>query len=189
MTPFFAPEERRTDRFVLRSFRPGDGAAVNQATLESYDHLRTYMPWAVPFEDVEYTEERMRTFRARYLLNEDFVIGVFGPDGRVLGGTGFHLRHGPLEARQAEIGMWIRGTEAGTGLGSAVLDEMVRWGFEAWPWQRLVWGCHVDNHASRRVAEKCGFVLEGTFRGEYDAVTGGRRDGVAYAILKQDWSG
>lgn len=186
---FFAPERTSTDRFVLRSFLPGDGAAVNEATLSSYDHLRGRMPWAVREEHVEVTEERMRMFRARYLLNEDFVIGVFAPDGRVIGGTGFHLRHGPLAARQAEIGMWIRGTEAGTGLGTAVLTEMVRWGFTDWPWERLVWGCHIDNQASRRVAEKCGFALEGTFVGEYDAVTGGRRDGVQYALLKRDWTG
>ena len=52
----------------------------------------------------------MRTFRARWLLAEDFVIGLWAPDESELwGGCGFHLREGGLEQKNAEIGMWIAG--------------------------------------------------------------------------------
>lgn len=183
---FFAPERTATERFVIRSFLPGDGAAIHEATIASYEHLRTYMPWAVPAEDPAVTEKRARAFRAAYLLDEDFPLLVVGPDGRVLGGTGFHLRHGGLHTSQAEIGMWIRSSEAGSGLGTAVLREMVRWGFDAWPWRRLLWGCNADNLASRRVAEKCGFRLEARFRAEFDAVSGETRDGVLYALCRDE---
>ena len=81
-----------------------------------------------------------------------------------------HLREGPLKTRTAEIGMWIRASEAGTGLGTAVLTELVRWGFTDWPWLRLSWKCNAENLASARVAQKCGFVYEGQIRGEYDEV-------------------
>ena len=37
---------------------------------------------------------------------------------RVLGGSGFHLREGPLADGAAEMGMWVRASEAGRGLGT-----------------------------------------------------------------------
>lgn len=184
MAPFFAPDRTETDRFVVRSWMPGDGRALNEAIVASYEHLRPTMPWAVPSEDVDVTEERVRESRARYLLNEDFVLGILDHDGRVLGGCGYHLRHGGLHTRQCEIGMWIRGSEAGGGLGTAVLAELVRWGFQDWPWRRLLWGCNELNVASQRVAEKCGFHLEARFQGEYDWGPTGIRDGRLYALLK-----
>ena len=188
--PFFAPERTATERFVIRSFLPGDGERVNEAVVSSFEHLRPTMSWAIPEEDVVVTEKRVRMFRAHYLLDQDYPLLVLSPDEtRVLGGSGFHLRHGGLHSKQAEIGMWIRGSEAGTGLGTAVLHELIRWGFDAWPWYRLLWGCAATNVASLRVAEKCGFRLEARYQDEYDPVTGGRREGLLYALTRADVRG
>ncbi|MCB9676498.1 MAG: GNAT family N-acetyltransferase [Alphaproteobacteria bacterium] len=181
------PDATRTDRFTIRSWMPGDGAALQPAAVSSYDHLKPFMPWADAEQSVEQSEALVRRFRGLYLTGEDFVLGIFAPDGSVLGGTGFHLREGPIACRQAEIGMWIRADVAHAGLGTAVLRELVRWGFTDWPWLRLSWKCNSTNVASRRAAEKAGFVFEGEIRGEHDAVTGGRRLGRCYSILREDW--
>ena len=83
--------------------------------------------------------------------------------------------------------MWIHGDAAGQGLGSAVLRELIDWGFTEWPWLRISWRCNTRNVASMRCAEKAGMEREGTLRGQFDDVTGGRRDTACYAILKEDW--
>ncbi len=146
------------------------------------------MPWAVPHMPVEDGEKLVRQFRARYLLAEGFVIGVFSSDEmRLLGSAGFHLREGPITTGCAEIGMFIRQSEAGRGLGPRVVTAMLEWGFSAWPWLRLAWRCDQRNLASIRVAEKCGLRHEGVLRGQLAHVGNGRRDTACYALTKQDW--
>lgn len=183
----FAPDRIDLPEFTIRSYEPGDGKLLNEATQSSYEHLRTFMPWATPDLPVEESEKLCRKFRGQYLLAENFVIGVFAPDNKqVLGGTGFHLREGNLSTLNAEIGMWIRGDAAGQGLGTKVLVAMLRWGFTEWPWLRLSWRCDTRNLASAWVAEKAGMLKEGLFRSD-TPVDDGRRDTLLFAALRDEW--
>lgn len=187
---FVAPECLEHSDFLVRGYLPGDGAALNEALAASYSHLRTFMPWAEREQTVEQSERFARESRARYLLAENFNLAIFDPSGStLLGGSGFHLREGGLDQRNAEIGMWIRAGAAGRGLGTAVLVAVLAWGFEKWPWQRLSWRCDSTNTASARVATKAGMRLEGTLRSHSTAVSGGgRRDTLCFAALRGEWS-
>jgi ribosomal-protein-serine acetyltransferase len=188
MGEWFAPERYETPDFVLRPYDAGDGALLVDAHAESYEHLRPWMPWARPDPAIDDCETLARRFRAKYLMHEDFVLGVFTHDGRrLLAGTGFHLREGPLSSRCAEMGMFVRASEAGRGLGTRIVTALLEWGFDAWPWLRLAWRCDDRNLASRRVAEKAGLRLEGLLRGQAAEVGGGRRDTACYALTKDAW--
>jgi RimJ/RimL family protein N-acetyltransferase len=188
MSYLFAPERHEGTGFVLRSYQIGDGALLADAVNESYEHLRPWMPWAKPHQPVEESEKLVRQFRARYLLAEDFVIGIFSADEkRVLGGAGFHLREGPLENGCAEMGMFLRASEASRGLGTRVLTSLLDWGFTDWPWLRLSWRCDRRNLASARIAEKAGLTLEGILRGQREEVGEGRRDTACYGLTKPAW--
>ena len=185
---FIAPERFVTPTFVLRSYQPGDGELLSDALNNSYEHLTTFMPWAKPYQSVEESEALVRHFRGRYLLNEDFVLGIFSADERrLLGGSGFHLREGGFPHRSAELGMWIRADAAGKGLGTAVLLALLEWGFTAWPWERLAWRCDGTNLASRRTAEKAGLIPEGVLRQHSLQPDGAWRDTYLYAMLKAEW--
>lgn len=186
---FLAPLRKEADGFVLRSFRPGDGAALAEALDASYEHLRRFMVWALPHEDPIECEARVRQFHARYLLQEDFIVGIFDPsETRVLGGTGFHLREGPLDAGRCEIGMWIRADEAGRGLGRRVLKAMIDWAWEEWRFHRLSWHCSVENEASRKVAEACGLTLEGRLRKALTVPGSEDHDLFVYSIIRPPMS-
>ncbi len=188
MSYLFAPDRRVEVGFVLRSYEPGDGALLSDAANESHEHLRRWISWSRPHQPVKDSESLVRQFRGRYLLAEDFVIGIFSPDEtRLLGGTGFHLREGPVSTKSAELGMFIRASEAHRGLGSAVLASMLAWGFTDWPWLRLSWRCDQGNAASMRIAEKCGLRHEGVLRGQPADVGDERRDTVCYGLTKNDW--
>jgi RimJ/RimL family protein N-acetyltransferase len=189
MTTYFAPERYETADFVLRSYQPGDGAMVNEAVNSSYDHLKTFLPWAKPHFDIEEHEAFVRESRARYLLSERFTIGIFSPDGkRVLGGTGYHIRNGyQFHDRTAEIGMWIRADESGMGLGTRVLRAVIDWGFTVWLWEKLTWYCDVRNTASARTAERAGMLREAHLRSEILLDDGTRRDTFIYGILRDEW--
>lgn len=186
---YFAPEKVVTPDFVIRTYRPGDGQLLNEAVNNSYEHLRTFMAWAKPHTPLEDSEALCRKCYAYYLTNIDYVLGIFSPDEtRLLGGSGFHLRGTKLAERSAEIGMWIRGDTANTGLGTAVLRALLTWGFEEWPWLRLVWKCDSTNFASARVAEKAGLLQEGVERGMYNpGQAEQRRDLLVFSILRDEW--
>jgi RimJ/RimL family protein N-acetyltransferase len=185
---FAAPERYQGSSFLLRSYQLGDGAKVSEAVNSSYDHLKTFMPWAKPEQSVELSEQLCRLFRGQWLLAQDFVIGIWEPDGsRLLGGCGYHLREGGLELCNAEIGMWIRADRAARGLGTEVLRALLRWGFTEWPWLRLSWRCSGANVASQRTAEKGGLLREGVLRSNAIDPDGQRRDTFCYALLRDDW--
>jgi RimJ/RimL family protein N-acetyltransferase len=183
-----APERHIEQDFVLRSYQPGDGRSLSEAANASYEHLKRFLPWAVPHQADDRSEQLCREFRGRWLLATDFVIGVWAPDeSRLLGGCGYHLREGALELGNAEIGMWIRADAAGRGLGTAVLRALLSWGFEEWPWVRLSWRCSSSNVASQRVAEKAGLQREGVLRSHALDADRSRRDTVCYALLRDAW--
>ncbi|HET9224488.1 MAG TPA: GNAT family protein [Roseiflexaceae bacterium] len=183
---FIAPESTTGDGMAIRAYRPGDGAELRIATTASYEHLQPWMPWATPEDSLEAAEVRCRRFAANYLLNQDFILGIWVGD-QLAGGTGFHLRAAPLALGNADIGMWIRGSYAGKGLGTRALRLMLRWGFTDWGWQRLTWHCDTRNLASARVAQKNGMALEGTLRSDALDVEGRRRDTYVFATLREEW--
>ena len=185
---FIAPEETRTDRFVIRCFRIGEGVRVRPVVQESLDHLQEFMPWPDARQTDEQAEAVIRGFQAAYRTGKDFTMTVQTPDeAELIGGTGFHLRGLPPEHKTAEIGMWIAQKHAGAGLGRAVLKEMLRWGFEDWGWLRLTWHCDARNIASERCAQAAGMVLESTQQGAYDPVSKGRCDIRIYRMLRPEW--
>jgi ribosomal-protein-serine acetyltransferase len=189
--PFTAPEAWRQGGLVLRSFQPGDGPELNRATQSSLEHLRPWMAWASPDTTVEDSEAFARESCARWLLGEGFGVAVWR-GGRLVAATGFHLRGRRLEEAIAEIGMWVRADEAGRGLGTRVLQAMVDWADAAWPWRRLVWTCDGRNLASARVAEKCGFQLEGRLREPVAGDPLQRETTLVYGLLASDprpWRG
>lgn len=187
-TLFFAPQQYTDGDLTIRTYRPGDGLALREATVSSYEHLRPWMPWATQEDTDAAAEARARRFYANYLLNEDFVLGIW-VGGELAGGTGYHLRFGGVDSGNAEIGMWIRASYAGKGLGSRTLAALLRWGFTEWDWKRLVWRCDTRNIGSKRVAEKNGLTLEGTLRSDQKDVQRQRRDTHLFAMLQEEWKG
>lgn len=189
MNTYVAPDSWTSSDFTIRSYRAEDGPLLREATNASFDHLKATMPWALRDQTDEEATSLVRRFRARYLMAEDFVLGIFSPAGdELLGGTGFHLREGGLESGNAEVGMWIRAERAGRGLGTEVLRALIGWGFDEWPWERLAWKASADNQASRRVAEKAGMKPEGVLRSHLIAPDGSRRDTALYAALRAEWA-
>lgn len=183
---FVAPLRFQKDGLMLRCYRPGDGPALYRATAESREHLLPWLPWADQEQSEARSENLCRSFMAKYLMNEDYIIGLWREDDFV-GGTGFHLRFGGRTNLTAEIGMWIHARESGKGLGTKALALMLEWGFTEWGWERLVWKCDTRNVGSARVAEKNGMLREGTLRSDAVDHFGKRRDTHLYALLKEEW--
>jgi len=169
------------DGLTLRAFRAEDAPAYFEAMQASLEDLRAWIPWVAPdtFEEVR---ELCKRYEIEFMDGLNFRFGIW-QGNRFLGMTCFLLRGTPIDWRIGEIGMWIRTDEAGRGLASKVLNEMIRWGIEDWGWVRLFWKCDTRNVGSMRVAEKCGMTLEGTLRSDCVSPTGERSDSRIYAVI------
>ncbi|HVM56737.1 MAG TPA: GNAT family N-acetyltransferase [Gaiellaceae bacterium] len=101
-------------------------------------------------------------------------------DGRLLGSVGATWN----EARDvAEVGYWLRADARGRGVTTAAVRLVTAWALGAGA-ARVQLRAAVDNDASRRVAEKAGFRLEGVHRSAYwNARLGRRVDWAMYSLL------
>jgi RimJ/RimL family protein N-acetyltransferase len=63
-----------------------------------------------------------------------------------------------------EVGYLVAPWARGRGYATRALRALTGWGFDALGLQRIVWRAYLGNDASRRVAEKAGFTIEGIQR-------------------------
>jgi len=88
------------------------------------------------------------------------------------------------EANEAELGYILAPEARGRGAATEALQQLTEWGF-ARGFQRLELRGDADNEASRRVAERCGYMLEGILRSVYFK-EGRRSDMFIYSRLPGD---
>ena len=76
----------------------------------------------------------------------------------------------------AEVGFGLAPWARGKGVMTRALRLVLGWGFGLPGIEVMYWRAQVGNWASRRVARRCGFRMEGTVRGLLEQ-RGERRDG------------
>nr|WP_240956205.1 GNAT family N-acetyltransferase [Micromonospora sp. HNM0581] len=110
-----------------------------------------------------------------------FVIA--DPSDRYAGSI--DLRLSDTDPLLADVGFMTAPHARGRGYQPAALAALCTWGFAALGLARVEWRANVGNVASRRAAEKAGFVLEGTARRALNH-RGDRVDAWVGALLAED---
>jgi len=174
-----------TRRLHLRVPRAGDGAALYAAIVESLPELRRFLaslPWVAAEPSPEVSEAWCRNAAANFLARRDLPFLMFEREGGALvGATGLHRT--VWETPRTEIGYWCRTTRAGRGYVSEAVAAVARYAHENLRAVRVEIVTDEANLASRRVAERCGFELEGVLRHERRAPDGSLRNTCIYARL------
>jgi RimJ/RimL family protein N-acetyltransferase len=166
---------------VLRPWSLDDVDPMIDAMQGSLPELRAFMPWAHHPITREGQYEVTSRFQGEYWAGKEYVLGVFDGrsdgGGRLLGGLGLHPR-APLNPAALEVGYWIRSSEAKRGITTLAVRMAIVLAFDWLDCDRVQVSHDEANDASRRVAEKCGFVYEGMARNIVSEVTDAmRRDG------------
>ena len=68
------------------------------------------------------------------------------------------------QTRRGDVGFWIAPWARGQGAATRAVQLLSRWALTELGLARVQLATYVDNHASQRVAERCGFVREGVLR-------------------------
>jgi RimJ/RimL family protein N-acetyltransferase len=142
----------------------------------------THMPVG-PFSDADTLRRMLEANAAREGWRTMVVRAQ--PDGEVLGmATYMRIReaHGSAEIGCVAFGRHLRRTRAAT----EVFRLMAAHVFDELGYRRYEWKCSQANAASRRAAERFGFVFEGVFRQDM-VMKGKTRDTAWYSIIDAEW--
>jgi RimJ/RimL family protein N-acetyltransferase len=161
---------------VLRSWRADDVPAL-VAALADPEVSR----WIdrIPFP---YTEADARRFVA---APDGYAIAV---DGELLGACGVHWSDSGQGV--AAVGYWLRPEARGRGAATRATRLVAEWVLGGLGFERLELRADPENAASCRVAERCGFRLDGTLRSvRYNARQKRRIDLRVYSLLRSELPG
>lgn len=157
------PDQLETERLLVRAPKLSDGPLVWEAISESMATLKPWMIWAQQTPKMEETEASLRKAIAAYVTQEDFRMHLFEKEtGNFIGSTGFHRIDWSLG--RFEIGYWLRSSYEGKGYITEAVQMLTDFAFREMKAVRVEIRCDEDNQGSRRVAERCGYELEGILR-------------------------
>ena len=166
------------DVVMLRPWREADVPA--QLGAFSDPCFQQFSDWA-PHTEAEARRYLLAHERARQ-RGEQIELALVEPrdPGIVLGGGS--LNNVELEQGRAGVGYWLTSAARGRGVVTHAVRLIARWAFEDLGVARLELTCGPDNHASQRVAARCGFTREAVLR-SHMPFKGGRRDTVVFGLL------
>lgn len=169
-------------KITIRPPEPGDAGPIAEAVQESLADLAPWLPFATP----EYDEASASTWidseiRAREAGTGFVFVVVDTTTGRVLGTCGINQLN-PIH-RFANLGYWVRSSEAGKGIAARAVAEVSRWAFSNTDIERLEILVAIGNTRSDRVAEKAGAVREGVLRSRLLS-RGAFLDATLYSLIR-----
>lgn len=173
------PEIFETDRLRIRRLRLGDAGRVFERWAQDPDVTR-YLIWR-PHESLD--EAVAHTTRCEEEWREGTTYTWILEDptsSEALGSIAAHPR-----GYRVALGYLLAPDAQGRGLMTEAVTELTRW-FLAQPDVHRVWAvCDVENGASARVLERCGFECEGTLRRwvVHPNMSPEPRDALCYAVV------
>jgi ribosomal-protein-alanine N-acetyltransferase len=137
------------------------------------------MPEAMTSDQArEWVERRLELWRHGLF---SFAITI-PPEDRCVGQVGVHLEP---RARRAETFYWLDRRVRGQGFATEALDVATRWSFDELDVVRAHLITHLENTASQRVAERCGYQREGVLRA-WEPIKDDQPDVVMWSRLVSD---
>lgn len=182
MVQLHVPDRPLTDGVVtLRTWTADDLAFVVEACKDP--ELSRYSPMiAFPYREADalaWFESQEPALRAGNGI--DFAV-VDARTGAPFGAIGVHNMSESL--RSAAIGYWLAREARGRGYVSRAVRVLAGWAFDDLGLERLELTTDPENIASQRVAERCGFQLEGRLRSHMRVRhSGQRRDSLVFGLL------
>ncbi len=178
----FPEVELRTERLLLRAYRPDDALAVAEACRDEL--LQRWLPLPNPYTDAD-AMTWCRDIAPRFRETGEGIewAAMRLADNRLVGSFG--LKRTDWGARSSEIGYWVAPWGRGQGLAVEAVLAIARWLLHEQGFERMVLRAATGNLASQRVAEKAGFLREGIARNA-GFTNSGRVDLVVFSCIPSD---
>ena len=162
-----------TKRLLLRRWRETDADALFE--IGRNPEVRS-AGWEV------YTSREQAESAAAAWKNADDTWAIVRRDTEAVVGW-IVLEDCGRDERYREMEFVIAASEKGHGYATEAALAVLGHAFDVLDMSAVAICHYPDNHASRRVIEKCGFTYEGTLRRYSRHLT----DSVRYSMLKEEW--
>lgn len=169
----------RTERLVLRPYRPGDAAAVHRACQDP--EIQRWLRVPAPYTEadaVEFVSETTVSARAESRA----LLSAVEADGEFVGSAGLHFSRSLLGPA---VGYWLAPWARGRGYAAEAARALAEWGIGLGA-PRVHLMADVGNTASQAVAVRAGFTREGVVRSCLDYRDGTRGDAALFGRLADD---
>ncbi|NEB40997.1 GNAT family N-acetyltransferase [Streptomyces sp. SID14515] len=170
-----------TERLLLRPFGPQDTAEVYAACQDPEIQRWTVIPSPYRLTDAELFTTKLSTAGWQDDSVYNFALAL-RETGTLVGALGIDRRSRP---GTYEVGYWSAKEHRGRGYVTEAVLGSARWAFVSLGADRLEWRAETGNLASRAVALRAGFRLEGEQRSGL-LNKGVRRDAWTAALLPSD---
>jgi RimJ/RimL family protein N-acetyltransferase len=173
-------DELKTERLLLRAFRPDDWPDVH--AYGSDPEVVRFMDWGPNTieESRHHTNRAAATGAVTPQLRFPYAVERTA-DRRVIGSV--ELSMTSLDHRRAEMGYVLASGAWGQGYATEAAAALVAYGFGPLDLHRIAATCDPDNIGSARVLEKLGMTYEGRLRA-YFQIRGEWRDRLIWSAIR-----
>jgi RimJ/RimL family protein N-acetyltransferase len=183
------PERIETERLHLRSIGPGDGGWYFQAGQRNREHLQEYEAGNAMLEpgNEQEAEILVRELAAEWTARRCFFIGAFKKDTQNFVAQ---VYIGPVnwDLPEFEIGYIADVDQEGQGYVTEAVRAVLAALFDKAGAHRVRLMTDETNLRSHKVAERCGFRLEGTLRESRRRRDGSFGNDLLYGLLRREFS-
>lgn len=179
--------EIETRRTVLKRYKTGDGKKFYRIIEEN----RTRMIDSFPVMLSNTHDEISAEYYVRKKIEEwdeqsAFNFGIWLKDG------GSYIGHISIKnidwvIPRGEIAYVISGEYEGKGIMTEALKAVIKFSFESLCMKRLFLRVMTNNNRSFKLAERCGFIREGTLRKDHKTYEGKLVDLYYYGMTLEDY--
>jgi ribosomal-protein-serine acetyltransferase len=174
--------EALPDGYRLRTLSDQDAPELHALIERNRARLARWIHWAEGQTAADTVAFIGRT-RAMEQDGRGFSRAIVDPGERLAGVVGLTIDR---SNRAGAIGYWLDARSEGKGVVTGAVAALSQQGFDSHRLLRVEIRADVENRASRAVAERLGFTLEGIARQAYRISEEHQSDDAVYSLLADD---
>lgn len=186
----YLPTRFESDRLILRPYHAGDGAMYFAVGQKNRQHLLRYESGNVILnpQNEQEAEALVQELASDWASRICFFLGAWD---KVSGEFVAQVYIGVVswDTPEFEIGYFVDKDHEGQGYVTEAVRTVLDLLFNHLQAQRVSLRCNDSNLRSQRVAERCGFTLEGCLRQDRRHPDGSFSNSLIYGLLRSEWKG
>ncbi len=176
----------RFDNYTIKPLEKSDLKAYHQMVQDNRKRLEDFFVGTVSrtkteADTVRFVDEMVE----RAQRKEYYAFLIVDEKAHKLAGF-LDFKNVDWNIPKAEVGCYIDEHYECRGITTTAFVLLCRYGFDRLGFEKIYLRTHNENKSARRVAEKAGFILEGTIRKDYKTTAGQLVDLLYYGKLKEE---
>lgn len=171
------------DNLQLKLLTHADATVFYDLICKNREHLERFVPRIGENTDVAATKRVIDLFLRQLLERNGFRAGIVFGD-TLVGVAG--LKYIDWLNRKTEVMYWVDCDYQNRGIATACVRQLLSVSFKHYDLEKVQLRANEHNTASIRVAEKCGFVFEGTARRD-ELLGSGYADVHTFSLIRSEY--